>query len=89
MGQWAILLMAVVSVLCLLSAVGLALRVNWGRLLAIGVLAGNLLGDTIAALIRHDAGTLIGVPIAGAMIFFLASNRVQVLFSSDSPKPSR
>jgi hypothetical protein len=79
-GIWAVLLMSVVGIACLLSAAGLSARADWGRRLAIVVLTVNLLGDTTAALMRHDARTLIGLPIAGAMIFFLLSNPVRSLF---------
>ena len=33
------------------------------------VLAINLLGDLFGAILRHDARTLIGLPIAGAMLY--------------------
>jgi hypothetical protein len=79
-GGWAIPLMGVVGVACLLSAIGLAMRTNWGRRFAIAVLAVNLLGDTIAALVRHDPRSLVGLPIGGAMIAFLMSARVRFLF---------
>ena len=41
-------------------------------------LAANLVGDLTNAFVRHDLRTLIGVPIAGAMIFYLAQFESQM-----------
>jgi hypothetical protein len=71
-GQLSILLMAIVGVACALAAIGLVRNAKWGRWLGILILAVNLVGDFSNALVRHDFRTLIGVPIAGAMIFYLA-----------------
>jgi hypothetical protein len=72
MGGWAVLLMLTVGTACALAAIGLARAARWGRMVAIGLLAINLIGDITGALWRHDPRTLIGVPIGGAMIFYLA-----------------
>jgi hypothetical protein len=47
----------------------------WGRILAVIILAVNLIGDSINAFVRHDLRTLIGIPIGGAMIFYLLKVR--------------
>ena len=70
-GRWSVAVMAVVGAACGLAAAGLARNAEWGRRLAIGVLAVNLVGDTLNALLRHDARTLIGLPIGGLMILYL------------------
>lgn len=70
-GRLSILLMAIVGVACALAAIGLARNATWGRWLGILILAANLAGDLTNALVRHDPRTLVGVPIAGAMIFYL------------------
>ena len=70
-GNWSVVLMTVVGVACGLSAIGLAQNAQWGRRLAIGVLAVNLIGDSLNAFFRHDLRTLIGLPIGGLMIFYL------------------
>ena len=72
MGRLSILLMAVVGVACALAAIGLARNARWGRWLGILILLVNLVGDLTNTFVRHDLRTLIGVPIAGAMIFYLA-----------------
>ncbi len=71
-GQLSILLMAIVGVACGLAAIGLARNAIWGRWLGILILAVNLVGDLTNTLLLHDPRTLVGVPIAGAMIFYLA-----------------
>jgi uncharacterized membrane protein (UPF0136 family) len=70
-GSASVVLMAVVGAACGLAAVGLARNAEWGRRLAIGVLAVNLAGDSLNALLRHDPRTLIGLPIGGLMILYL------------------
>jgi len=71
-GRLSILLMAIVGVACALAAIGLARNAKWGRWLGILILAANLVGDLTNAFVRHDLRTLVGLPIAGAMIFYLA-----------------
>ena len=66
-----IALMAVVGGACGSAAIGLARNAEWGRRLAIAVLAVNLIGDSLNALLRHDPKTLIGLPIGGLMIWYL------------------
>ena len=74
-GTWAIALMAAVGAACGLSAYGLARRAEWGRRLAIGVLTVNLVGDSFNAVFRGDLRTLIGLPIGGLMIWYLATRK--------------
>jgi apolipoprotein N-acyltransferase len=73
-GGLLILLMVIVGVACALAAIGLARNAKWGRWLGILILAANLVGDLTNAFVRHDLRTLIGVPIAGAMIFIWRSS---------------
>ena len=71
-GGLLILLMVIVGVACALAAIGLARNAKWGRWLGILILAANLVGDLTNAFVRHDLRTLVGLPIAGTMIFYLA-----------------
>ena len=71
-GRWSILLMAIVGAACALAAIGLAKNARWGRWLGTVILAVNLVGDLTNAFVREDLRTLVGVPIAGAMMFYLA-----------------
>jgi hypothetical protein len=72
---WAIALMAVVGLVCASATIGLARRARWGRRLAIAIIAINLLGDVTGAIVRHDPRPLIGLPVAGAMIWLLGRLR--------------
>jgi hypothetical protein len=71
MGSASVVLMAVVGGACGLAPFGLSRNAEWGRRLAIGVLAVNPVGDSLNALLRHDAKTLMGLPIGGLMILYL------------------
>jgi len=73
LGASGIALMFTVATACALAAIGLWIGARWGQRLALGVLAVNLAGDTVNAVIRGDLRTLIGLPIAGAMILYLLS----------------
>ena len=75
MGPWSVVLMAVVSLACGLSAAGLWKGARWGWRLALAVLAVNILGDATNSLLRNDPRTAIGIPIGGAMMAYLWSRR--------------
>jgi hypothetical protein len=72
LGSWSILLMLAVGIGCALTAIGLWRRTLWGIRLGLAILVVNILGDLINVITRHDYRSLIGLPIAGAMIFYLA-----------------
>ena len=72
-GKLAVLLMCLIGGACTTSAIGLWHGFNWGRKLALVILSLNIIGDLHNLTIRHDYRALIGLPIAGAMIFHLAS----------------
>ena len=71
-GHWSIALMAIVGIGCALAAIGLWRGALWGVRLAVAILAINIVGDLLNALVRHDYRALIGLPIGGAMISYLA-----------------
>lgn len=56
---------------CAVAAIGLWNGTRWGVRLAILILSVNILGDLINVLLRHDYRALIGLPVGGAMIFYL------------------
>ena len=74
-GVWAVALMLLVCIACAAAAIGLWKGAVWGRRLAVGILVVNLIGDVTNAVVRSDPRTLIGIPIAGAMIAYLLSRR--------------
>src|SRR6266550_4439776 len=47
LGAWGVLLMAAVEIACALAAIGLWIQAQWGRRLAVGILAINVLGDVL------------------------------------------
>jgi uncharacterized membrane protein (DUF2068 family) len=71
-GSWSILLMLAVGIGCALAAVGLWRGTLWGIRLGLAILVANIIGDVLNVVTRHDYRSLIGLPIAGAMIFYLA-----------------
>ncbi len=75
LGNAAILLMSVVGTGCVFAAIGLWQKSLWGIRIALVVLSLNIIGDLFNALVRHDYRALIGLPIGGAMIFYLARYR--------------
>jgi hypothetical protein len=60
---------------CALTAIGLWYGKLSGVPLAIAILCINIIGALLNVVIRHDYRPLIGVPIAGVMIFCLARFR--------------
>jgi hypothetical protein len=79
-GFFTIPLMILVGAACGSAAVGLARAAEWGRRVAVGILAVNLVGDTTNAVIRSDWHTLIGLPIGGLMIAYLMRPGVRRFF---------
>ena len=70
-GKWSVVLMLVIGTGCAFAAIGLWQDTLWGRRLALIILSLNILGDLVNAFVRYDCRALIGLPVAGAMIFFL------------------
>jgi hypothetical protein len=71
-GGWSILLMLAVGTGCALTAIGLWSATLWGIRLGLAILLVNIIGDLVNVVTRHDFRPLVGLPIAGAMIFYLA-----------------
>lgn len=80
LGLSAVALMLGVASACALTAVGVWLRARWGHRLAVTMLVANLVGDTVAALLRGELRTLVGVPIGGLLLAWLMSARVRSQF---------
>lgn len=83
LGRWSALLMFLVAVACALSVRGLVLRVRWGYWLVLAMLSVNLISDLGFAIVRRDPRTLIGLPIAGAILLFLLTKRVRGAFRAN------
>ena len=72
LGKAAIWLMFVVGAGCTFAAIGLWRRSVWGIRIALVIVSLNIFGDLLNAVLRHDYRALIGLPVGGAMIFYLA-----------------
>lgn len=81
LGNFAVLIMLVVGTGCACAAIGLWRGRRWGLRVALIILSFNIIGDLFNALVRNDYRALIGLPIAGAMIFYLA-RRLRADFSA-------
>jgi uncharacterized membrane protein len=86
LGNWSFVLMLTVGTACLLAAIGLWQGAFWGVPLALTILSVNIVGDLLNELFRHDYRTLIGLPVGGAMIFFLIRSKRSVQRLSHSDK---
>jgi hypothetical protein len=85
LGYWSVVLILTVGTACLFAAIGLWRGRPWGTWLALVILSINILGDLTNVFVRRDYRGLIGVPVAGAMIFLLlACGRAQKVFSPDN-----
>ena len=82
MGPWAVVLLLAVGTACGGAAVGLWRGARWGSRLAIALLTVNAASDLINAV--HDPRTLIGLPIAAAMIVYLRGGRARRYFSQST-----
>ena len=87
-GNWAVVLMVAVCVACSAAARGLVIRAAWGRWLAIGIVATNLVGDVFNAAVLGDLRTLIGIPIAAAIIAYLMRPSTKSAFSGPLDQPA-
>jgi hypothetical protein len=73
-GNWSVALMATVGIGCAFAAIGLWQGTLLGARLALIILSLNIVGDLFNALARHDYRALIGLPVGGCMIFYLAGD---------------
>jgi hypothetical protein len=80
LGAGAVPLMLLVALACGGAAFGLWRGRRWGYWLAVAVLGVNLLGDVANSVLRHDWRTLIGVPIGGALLFYLTRRPIRDRF---------
>ena len=75
LGAWAILLMVIVGTACAVAAFGLWRCTRLGYRTAVAILCLNTIGDLTNALTMRHWWSLIGLPIGGAMIWYLVGKR--------------
>lgn len=82
LGMSGVALMAVVSAACFLTAAGLWCGKEWGRRLAIAILVVNTIADVSNGVLAGDLRTLVGVPVAGTMLYYhFRSERGRAFFT--------
>jgi len=81
LGWLAIIGMAVLSVTMITTASGLLALRRWAWWLALIVLVGNAMSDLITAVVTGNPRTLIGVPLAGLVVWWLTTRDVRQRFS--------
>jgi uncharacterized membrane protein (DUF2068 family) len=80
-GLWAVVLLFGASALCATAAIGLWQRARWGHIVAIALLTINLLSDLGNTIFGTEPRTIVGVPIALALLFYLMTRRVRNYFA--------
>ena len=83
MGLPAVVLMATVSLACGGAAAGLWFARLWGWWLAVTILVINATADLLNGVLAADPRTLIGLPVAGAMLYYLRTARVRAFYVAD------
>lgn len=79
-GGWAVLLMSVVFVACLLTAISLWRRLEWGYRVAMVMLIVNLTGDAINVIAGKDQRAIVGVPIVLILLLYLMRRNTREYF---------
>ncbi len=73
-GSWAIILMLVVCVACVLTTIGLWRGSRWGYWLCLIMLTANLMGDLVNVITGTEPRAVVGIPIV-LFIFVLWMRR--------------
>jgi lysylphosphatidylglycerol synthetase-like protein (DUF2156 family) len=79
-GAWSVALMSVVFVACLLTAIGLWRRLEWGYWLALVMLIMNLIGDAINVIAGKERRALVGIPIVLILLLYLLRRNTRDYF---------
>lgn len=85
LGMWAIILLFTVGISCAAAAIGLWRGARYGHTIAFVLIAVNLAGDILNTLLGTEPRAIVGVPIALAILIYLASNRVRLFFRNSVP----
>ena len=81
-GPMAVVLMVAVCISCIFTAIGLWLGRHWGYRLAVAMLAVNLCGDVVNVITGTEPRAIIGIPIAGLILFYLLRKRTRNHFNN-------
>ena len=80
LGAIGIVGMAALSVTMLLTAFGLVARRRWAWWVAVVGIIVNAIGDLATAIATGEARTLIGLPVAGLIVWWLTRGEVRSRF---------
>ena len=83
LGRGAVLLLAVLSVLLGLAAVGWFRRRYWGWMLGVTIIAINATGDLINGVLGDWLKGSVGVVIAGLLLIYLTRAKVRNYFGTE------
>lgn len=83
-GLWGVVLLFTASISCAAAAIGLWRRNRWGHVIAVLLIAINLLSDFANGVLGTEPRAIVGVPIAFALLLYLLSKRVRDFFKPDS-----
>ena len=83
MGLWGVALLFAASISCAAAAIGLWRKARWGHVIAIILIAINLLSDIANTVAGTEPRAIVGVPIALALLLYLLSKRVRDYFKTD------
>lgn len=83
MELWGVALLFAASISCAAAAIGLWRTARWGHVIAVTLIAINLLSDIANAVLGTETRAIVGVPIASALLLYLLSKRVRNLFKAD------
>jgi hypothetical protein len=78
---WIGILFLILSQVFVLTARGWFKQRKWGWLCTIGIFAANLAGDVVRLVSGDFGGGLMGIAIAGLIIFYLTRPRIKGLFN--------
>ena len=80
LAGWSVVLMSAVFVACLLTAMGLWRRREWGYWLAMVMLITNLIGDAINVITGNEQRAVVGIPIVLILLLYLMRRNTREYF---------
>jgi hypothetical protein len=80
LGIWSPILLGVLSIVCLIAAVGLWRRTRTGYRLIVAGLILNLIGDVSNIIVRRQLATAFGIPVVAAILAYLMTRNVREYF---------
>ena len=89
LGIWSSILLGVLSVVCVVAAIGLWRRARAGYQLIVVGLVLNLVGDVLNIVLRRQLAAALGIPIVAAILAYLMTSSVREYFGVDDAADNR